>query len=39
MSGAVQGNAGYWGDYCTAIGRSDRLSNYYTQTENIKQFQ
>jgi hypothetical protein len=25
VSGAVRGTAGYRGDYCTAIARSDRL--------------
>lgn len=39
MSGAVRGTAGYNEGYKTATDRSDRLSCYYIQTENIKYFE
>jgi len=40
VSGAVRMTSGYSGDYCIAIGRSDRLFYYnHTQTENIKYFE
>jgi len=34
VSGRVQGTFGYWGDYWTAFGTSDRLF-YFTQTEVV----
>jgi hypothetical protein len=38
MSGWVQGPAGYGGDYWTVIVTSNRQF-YYTQTENIRNFE
>jgi hypothetical protein len=35
MSGAVQGSAGYCGDYWTAIGKNNRMFYWYSQTEHV----
>ena len=35
MSGAVQESVGYYGDYWTAIGGSNCMFYWYTQTEHV----